>query len=351
MTDLAPILQGFFTDRLARQKKASPNTVAAYRDTCRLLLTFAQERDREGTQPAQPRRPRRHADRRVPAAPGRRPGQRQRHPQRPAGRDPLAVQLRSPAGTRARRRHQPGPGHPAPAPRAGHRQLPHPRRDRRADRRPRPQDLARPPRPRPSPARRPDRAAGIRAHRPDLPGRPPGRRPARPLPRQGPQRPGHPAHPADRQGAQDLARRARPQPGRPAVPRPRPAAGSPATPSRCSSQSTQPRPRSRLPVHQGEERHPAHAQAHRRHVPPARRVDTSVIALWLGHFSGVPELSPTVTRSRLERGRCQTLWILCATCVTVSREGDHHEGAACRADRHARLLDCRRRRLAGCPGR
>jgi site-specific recombinase XerD len=42
MSDLAPILQGFFTDRLARQKKASPNTVAAYRDTCKLLLAFAQ---------------------------------------------------------------------------------------------------------------------------------------------------------------------------------------------------------------------------------------------------------------------------------------------------------------------
>ena len=42
MTDLAPVLQGFFTDRLARQKKASPNTVAAYRDACRLLLAFAQ---------------------------------------------------------------------------------------------------------------------------------------------------------------------------------------------------------------------------------------------------------------------------------------------------------------------
>ena len=44
MSDLAPILQGFFTGRLARQKKASPNTVAAYRDTCKLLLTFAQEK-------------------------------------------------------------------------------------------------------------------------------------------------------------------------------------------------------------------------------------------------------------------------------------------------------------------
>jgi integrase/recombinase XerD len=44
VTDLAPILQGFFTDRLARQKKASPNTVAAYRDTCKLLLSYARER-------------------------------------------------------------------------------------------------------------------------------------------------------------------------------------------------------------------------------------------------------------------------------------------------------------------
>jgi integrase/recombinase XerD len=51
MTDLAPVLQGFFTDRLARQKKASPNTVAAYRDTCRLLLAFAS--GQAGKQPAQ----------------------------------------------------------------------------------------------------------------------------------------------------------------------------------------------------------------------------------------------------------------------------------------------------------
>ncbi len=51
MTDLAPVLQGFFTDRLARQKKASPNTVAAYRDTFRLLLAFA--RDQAGRPPSQ----------------------------------------------------------------------------------------------------------------------------------------------------------------------------------------------------------------------------------------------------------------------------------------------------------
>jgi hypothetical protein len=51
VTDLAPVLQGFFTDRLARQKKASPNTIAAYRDTCRLLLAFAQ--GRTGNAPSQ----------------------------------------------------------------------------------------------------------------------------------------------------------------------------------------------------------------------------------------------------------------------------------------------------------
>ena len=41
MTALAPVLQAFFTDRLARQRHASPQTIAAYRDTWRLLLTFA----------------------------------------------------------------------------------------------------------------------------------------------------------------------------------------------------------------------------------------------------------------------------------------------------------------------
>jgi site-specific recombinase XerD len=41
MTALAPILQGFFTDKLIRQRRAGPNTIAAYRDTWRLLLQFA----------------------------------------------------------------------------------------------------------------------------------------------------------------------------------------------------------------------------------------------------------------------------------------------------------------------
>ncbi|MGX1159838.1 site-specific recombinase XerD [Arthrobacter sp. SLBN-100] len=41
MTALAPTLQAFFTDRLIRQRHASGHTVAAYRDTLRLLLGYA----------------------------------------------------------------------------------------------------------------------------------------------------------------------------------------------------------------------------------------------------------------------------------------------------------------------
>ncbi len=44
MSALAPVLQAFFTERLLDQRAASPHTVAAYRDTFRLLLAFAQNR-------------------------------------------------------------------------------------------------------------------------------------------------------------------------------------------------------------------------------------------------------------------------------------------------------------------
>ena len=37
------LLQTFFTDRLLRQWRASPHTVASYRDSFRLLLRFAKE--------------------------------------------------------------------------------------------------------------------------------------------------------------------------------------------------------------------------------------------------------------------------------------------------------------------
>lgn len=44
MSSLAPTLQAFFIDRLGHQRAASPHTVAAYRDTFRMLLSFCQER-------------------------------------------------------------------------------------------------------------------------------------------------------------------------------------------------------------------------------------------------------------------------------------------------------------------
>lgn len=44
MSTLAPILQSFFTDRLHRQRQASTHTIAAYRDAIKLLVVYAAER-------------------------------------------------------------------------------------------------------------------------------------------------------------------------------------------------------------------------------------------------------------------------------------------------------------------
>ncbi|RPF25606.1 tyrosine-type recombinase/integrase [Georgenia muralis] len=51
MTLIAPTLQAFFSDRLAQQRQASPRTIAAYRDTLRLLLGFVHTKT--GKLPAQ----------------------------------------------------------------------------------------------------------------------------------------------------------------------------------------------------------------------------------------------------------------------------------------------------------
>ena len=50
MSDLAPLLQRFFTDKLDGQMNASAHTKAAYADTFRLLLTYAHQRT--GTAPS-----------------------------------------------------------------------------------------------------------------------------------------------------------------------------------------------------------------------------------------------------------------------------------------------------------
>ena len=51
MTLLAPTLQAWFTERLITQRGSSPQTIAAYRDTFRLLLAFASKQT--GKQPCQ----------------------------------------------------------------------------------------------------------------------------------------------------------------------------------------------------------------------------------------------------------------------------------------------------------
>jgi integrase/recombinase XerD len=43
MSALATSLQAWFTDRLIRERDASPHTIASYRDTIRLLLTYASQ--------------------------------------------------------------------------------------------------------------------------------------------------------------------------------------------------------------------------------------------------------------------------------------------------------------------
>ncbi len=50
MSALAPTLEAFFSSRLVNEKGVSPHTIAAYRDTFRLLLCFTQQRT--GKQPS-----------------------------------------------------------------------------------------------------------------------------------------------------------------------------------------------------------------------------------------------------------------------------------------------------------
>jgi integrase/recombinase XerD len=51
MTTFAPTIEAYFTERLITQREASPRTIAAYRDSLRMLLVFAQ--DRTGKTPSQ----------------------------------------------------------------------------------------------------------------------------------------------------------------------------------------------------------------------------------------------------------------------------------------------------------
>ena len=44
MNAIAPALQGFFTERLVKQRQVSPRTIASYRDSLKPLFVFVQQR-------------------------------------------------------------------------------------------------------------------------------------------------------------------------------------------------------------------------------------------------------------------------------------------------------------------
>ena len=108
MSLLAPTLQAFFTDRLLTQRNASPRTVAAYRDTLRLLLRFAHQQT--GKRPSRLD----FADLDAPLIGAfldhleRRTRQQRPDPQRAPRGDPLALPVRRAATSRARRDHRSG---------------------------------------------------------------------------------------------------------------------------------------------------------------------------------------------------------------------------------------------------
>ena len=289
MTDLAPVLQGFFTDRLARQKKASPNTVAAYRDTCRLLLAFAQ--DKIGKPPSQLSL----ADLDATLV-----GAFLQHLEDDRGNGSATRNARL-AAIHSLFKYEP-PGHPSTPPSSSQVLAIPPRRRERAivssltpeetdaDRRPRPEDVARPPRPCPAPARRPDRAAGLRTHRPaprqdvHL-----GRRPLCPLPRQGPQDRATPLTPQIGRVLRTWLAELSPNPGGPLFP---------ASGGRGSRDAVE-----RLVAKHAATAASSCPSIKEKNVTPhtlrhtaamsllKAGVDTSVIALWLGHEGPKPRKS------------------------------------------------------------
>jgi integrase/recombinase XerD len=124
MTALAPVLQAFFTQHLA-QRRASPHTIASYRDCFRLLLRFAQART--GKQPATLELADLDTELIGVPEPSRgRSSQRDRDPQPAAVRDPLDVHLRPGPLPRAGGGDQTGARDPAQTPERHDRELPHP---------------------------------------------------------------------------------------------------------------------------------------------------------------------------------------------------------------------------------
>ncbi len=105
MSALAPTVQAFFTQRLLKERNASPHTIAAYRDTIRLLLRFAATRC--GREPSKLDVADLDADTVAAFLDHLQPerGNSAPHPKRPPGGDPLALPIRRALPPRARPRH------------------------------------------------------------------------------------------------------------------------------------------------------------------------------------------------------------------------------------------------------
>ena len=186
-TDFSGLVQAFFTDRLLRQRRASPHTVAGYRDTFRLLLRFAKRATGEGPVEVVPQGSGRALRRRLPRSPREGPRQRRPEPEHTPGGHPFLLPLPLVPGAGLRRPVPPHPGHPQQALRAEADRIPHGGGDRRAAGRAGPDDLDRPPGPGPAAGGDPDGAEGVRTHRPATLRHHPGHRGPRPLRGEGPE--------------------------------------------------------------------------------------------------------------------------------------------------------------------
>ena len=167
MTSLAPILQGFFTDRLA-QRRAS----AAHRRRLprHLPATAHYAQQRTGKAPSALALTDLDAalDRRLPRPPAK-PNAATASTTRNARLAAIHSLFRYAARAAPSTPCSSSGCWPSPPPATPHRRLlPHPRGDRRPTCRPRPHQLARPARPPDASDRRPNRTAGLRTHRAHL---------------------------------------------------------------------------------------------------------------------------------------------------------------------------------------
>ena len=263
MSTLAPLLQGFFTDRLIRQRQASPHTITGYRDTWRLLVTFAAAR--AGTTPSQLSL----ADLDATTI--------------GAFLDHLATVRHNAASTRNGRLAAIHSLFRYAAPRAPEDAaliqrvlaIPHRRtgrplvayltstRDRRPAHCARPVHLGRPAGSRPATGRHPDRAASRRAH-PAAPRRRRARRRSPPpRARQGPQRARRPPHHPERARTARMAERARGDGGRAGVSFPARHGAQPRRPGPASRQTRRPCT-TELPVTSRQTRDAARSPPHMR---------------------------------------------------------------------------------------